>query len=516
MSSSTLKSASVQHKPGSKQVQTKLQVNEPGDVYEQEADAMADSVMQMQPLNENASAKPVTGLIGRSVQRKCAHCEEEEKRKKLMRKESGGADGTTVSSSFESALQASKGSGSPLPASTRNFMERAFSSDFSNVKIHTGNKAAEMNQSVNAKAFTYGNDIYFNEGQYSPNSYSGKHLLAHELTHTVQQSRSSIQTKKIQRATLTSPRLIGNPLFLDVINNRAVIEMGDSGSEVRRIQQLLIDLGFSFPTSGANGIFNSETEDAVKAFQRSRTPPLVDDGRVGFRTIGALDSAFPAFTLPANRKSPWSMSCVLDILCPWNKHLVTSVLPTFNIITFTSRKFPTEKWDGSKWVPGTFISGGFRQGKNMGFLNSTSCQDMAFTIYHEGWHAQQPSGLTGVVDTEKDAYINAEQWAINMGLPGQGNFTNKVTGGRESFRQTVAGETVVNETSAETFVRQKYGGVSAVPGERLLKRVGAVQVQVRRANGTTYIRNANPGESVRGPVSMPGQATISPSSWVCP
>jgi hypothetical protein len=195
---------------------------------------------------------------------------------------------------------------------------------------------------------------------------------------------------------------------------------------------------------------------------------------------------------------------------------VTTVLPTLNIITFNSRSFPTETWDGTSWVAGTFNSGGFTSGSNMGFLNSTSCQNMAFTIYHEGWHAQQPSGLTGVVDTERDAYINAEQWSIGMGIPGQGTFTNRSTGGTQGFRQTVAGETVVDETSAETFVRQKYGGVSTIPGERVLRRVGAVQVEVMRATGVTYTRNANPGESVRGPITMPGQTTINPASWVCP
>ena len=60
-------------------VQAKLTLNEPGDIYEQEADAMADRVMRM---TSNETVKPVTGLIGKSLQRKCAHCEEEEKRRK--------------------------------------------------------------------------------------------------------------------------------------------------------------------------------------------------------------------------------------------------------------------------------------------------------------------------------------------------------------------------------------------------------------------------------------------------
>ncbi|MEO6669741.1 MAG: DUF4157 domain-containing protein [Ferruginibacter sp.] len=68
-------------------------------------------------------------------------------------------------------------------------MENAFSTDFSHVRIHTGSTAAEMNKEVNAKAFTYGSDIYFNSNQFSPETNSGKHLLAHELTHVVQQTQ---------------------------------------------------------------------------------------------------------------------------------------------------------------------------------------------------------------------------------------------------------------------------------------------------------------------------------------
>ena len=199
MSVSALKTASVSHKPGPK-VQAKLPVNEPGDMYEQEADAMADRVMRMKASDSNSLAKPVTGLIGRSVQRKCAHCEEEEKQKKLMRKETGGAGGTTVSSSFAASLQASKAGGAALPANTKSQMENAFGADFSGVKIHAGNEAAAMSNSINAKAFTYGNDIYFNHGEYATGTGQGQKLLAHELTHVVQQTGTHQQVGNIQRS----------------------------------------------------------------------------------------------------------------------------------------------------------------------------------------------------------------------------------------------------------------------------------------------------------------------------
>jgi len=167
-------------------IQPKLTINSPGDKYEQEADALADRVMRM---SSNETAKPVTGLIGKSLQRKCAHCEDEEKRRKpVMRKTEAGNEGMQVSSSFASSLNASMGGGSSLPKATRSFMENAFSTDFSSVKIHADAQSAEMSDGINAKAFTYRNDIYFNNGQLDTGSTEGKKLLAHELTHVVQQS----------------------------------------------------------------------------------------------------------------------------------------------------------------------------------------------------------------------------------------------------------------------------------------------------------------------------------------
>ena len=76
-------------------------------------------------------------------------------------------------------------------------MSNAFGSDFSNVRMHTNSKAQQMNQGMNARAFTHGSDIYFNRGQYQPGSSAGKKLLGHELTHVVQQ-RSVAKT--IQRS----------------------------------------------------------------------------------------------------------------------------------------------------------------------------------------------------------------------------------------------------------------------------------------------------------------------------
>ena len=187
-------------------VQPKLAINTPGDKYEQEADAMADRVMRM---SSHEVVKPVTGLIGISLQRKCAHCEEEEKRRKpVMRKTESGYGGMLASSSLVSSLNASKGGGSSLPQGTRNFMENAFGADFSGVRVHADKRASELSREINAKGFTHGRDIYFQNGQYAPDTFLGKTLLAHELTHTLQQSGA------IQRSIATIAQPVRNRITL--------------------------------------------------------------------------------------------------------------------------------------------------------------------------------------------------------------------------------------------------------------------------------------------------------------
>lgn len=477
---------------------------------EAEADSMADRAMRV----------PADSV----AMRKCADCAAEDERlhkKPLAAEISSFAQAKLADSAsgagnaVSSAIESSRGGGAPLPSATRSFMETRFEADFGDVRIHTDEEAAGLSHGLNARAFTVGTDIYFDRREFAPESSRGAHLLAHELTHTLQQrgDRSTVRRDIGDGHDLVSSRMAGNPLFKDIFDNKKVMEVGDKGPEVRRVQQMLIDQGIPLPKFGADGKFGDETKKAVKKYQHIRG--LDEDGRVGFATIGKLDLDFAAFTLPSTRTDPWSMSCILKILCPWNKNLVENVLPKFDIVTFDSREFPVETWDGSTWVASTFTSGGFRSGTNMGFLNTTTCEQMAFVIYHEGWHGQQPSSLTGVVELERDAYINAEQWSIDVGIPGQPDFTSNATGATESFRTTKGTETVVDEAVAERFVRQEYGGVSSVPGERILERVGATDVKVRRPDGTEVVRAAKVGESVRGAVAMTNLKTIDKTTWVC-
>jgi hypothetical protein len=99
-------------------------------------------------------------------------------------------------SDVERTLASRQGSGSPLSDDVRSFMEPRFGTDFSGVRIHSDGQAGELSQTLQAKAFTHGQDIYFGAGQYSPGTGAGKRLLAHELTHVVQQAGGG---GKIQR-----------------------------------------------------------------------------------------------------------------------------------------------------------------------------------------------------------------------------------------------------------------------------------------------------------------------------
>lgn len=123
--------------------------------------------------------------------------EKEDEEVQTLQKQSSGDD-STVSPSVENTLQSSKGGGSPLDNDTRSEMESGFGADFSGVRVHNDSTAVQMNQQLGAQAFTNGSDIYFNEGNYNPGNDSGKHLLAHELTHTVQQGAADVQRKPLQ------------------------------------------------------------------------------------------------------------------------------------------------------------------------------------------------------------------------------------------------------------------------------------------------------------------------------
>lgn len=118
------------------------------------------------------------------LQRKGVGCGKEEK--KIIQQK---ADSATIESPSPDNSINHSGGGKPLPGKILSGMNAAFGTDFSQVSIHTGNEAIQMNKELHARAFTVGKDIYFNIGKYDPETSEGKHLLAHELTHVMQQEK---------------------------------------------------------------------------------------------------------------------------------------------------------------------------------------------------------------------------------------------------------------------------------------------------------------------------------------
>jgi len=163
-------------------VQTKLTVNEPGDAYEQEADAVADTVMRMDSLEDGT-----LGEIGDLDP--------------IQREASSEVATPSVTPEVEDSISAMQGGGEPLAESDQHFFESRMGADFSDVRIHTDSNAAQTSDNLQAKAFTVDNNIAFNSGQYQPGTDEGRHLIAHELTHVVQQGAANqVQTKPdIQR-----------------------------------------------------------------------------------------------------------------------------------------------------------------------------------------------------------------------------------------------------------------------------------------------------------------------------
>lgn len=172
-------------------IQPKLTIGAAGDQYEQEADQVAAQVVQRM----NAPATP-NDDEGNSIQRKLnistlqrVQDPEEQLQGKF------NFQAPNIQADFESNLNSAKSGGSPLDKAFRAKIEPLMGADFSGVKVHNDAKSNNLSQSIQAKAFTTGNHIFMKEGEYNPSSRNGQELLAHELTHVVQQNGGQIRAK---------------------------------------------------------------------------------------------------------------------------------------------------------------------------------------------------------------------------------------------------------------------------------------------------------------------------------
>jgi hypothetical protein len=231
-------------------IQAKLTVGAAGDRYEQEADRIADQVMSGQQSafsgqlsavggqpsavsrqaeeEEEVQTKPLAASITPLVQRQAEDEEEVQTfpspggrgargevqtfpspggrggrgEGEIQRRADGGFE---AGPDIESRLAAHKGGGSPLPDDVRAAMGPRFGADFGGVRVHTGGEADQLNRQLSAQAFTHGQDIYMAAGKYAPGTAAGNRLLAHELTHTIQQTGMR-PVRNIARAAKTVQR----------------------------------------------------------------------------------------------------------------------------------------------------------------------------------------------------------------------------------------------------------------------------------------------------------------------
>ncbi|MEO0561680.1 MAG: DUF4157 domain-containing protein, partial [Chloroflexota bacterium] len=195
-------------------IQFKMEVTAADDKYENEADATAKEVVsaissgQVQREGEEEEVMMKRDTIQREG-------EEEEvmmKRDTIQRDEDDDmvaqmkrqpiqrngdlTNGGEVGDDVEKSINSLRGGGAQMDDKTLGEMNSAFGADFSNVRVHTGAESNQLNNAVQAKAFTTGSDIFFKSGEYNPGSSGGKELLAHELTHTIQQGATQISKKE--------------------------------------------------------------------------------------------------------------------------------------------------------------------------------------------------------------------------------------------------------------------------------------------------------------------------------
>ncbi|WP_094528383.1 DUF4157 domain-containing protein [Pseudanabaena sp. SR411] len=184
-------------------IQAKLSIGELNDKYEQEADATASKVVQQinSPTQDQSvqrqdsmeeedelQMKPIS-----SIQRQDSMEEEDELQMKSFVQRRENLGGGEASTDLESSIQSARGSGQSLDHNLQDKIGQAMGADFSDVKIHTDSQSDQLNQSIQSKAFTTGQDVFFRKGTYNPSSKEGQELITHELTHVVQQNGGDVQ-----------------------------------------------------------------------------------------------------------------------------------------------------------------------------------------------------------------------------------------------------------------------------------------------------------------------------------
>jgi hypothetical protein len=464
-------------------VQPKLAVNRPDDPAEREAERVADEVAGTD------DTRDVT----------------------VSRRASGGG---TVDGGTESEIRAATTDGRPLAEPTRSTFESRFGRDFSDVRVHTGPEADAAARSIDAEAFTHGSDIVFARGNYRPNSAGGRRLLAHELTHVVQQGGASAGTTagvqrqsggQKQKNQLSSPRFEGNETLEKVrrgeilLGGRRAQSDSDTKYALKLIQAALVEADYDVEVDGE---YDIDTSAAVKQFQDDVgiTETLGYDGRgsIGAKTMAALDDRFPEPDQPTTtggknpgqtQWDPYDPTCLLDIFCEWNEPIVEDFRRgDLELVTFTEAYNKVWRADEEGWEEDKQYIQGFLEGDAVGIEKGVTCLEAAYILYQEWFHAQQSSYMPKK-EREIQAWTAQEMWLLAQDLPTV----------KSEFRQMGSDPPKIDTGAVREHVVSAYSDIDRKDGES-----GPGDVQPRTDE------SGNPLDRV-----VTGETNINTSNWKC-
>ncbi|MBN1189682.1 MAG: DUF4157 domain-containing protein [Dehalococcoidales bacterium] len=206
----------VQRLLDSLKVQAELNISSPDDVYEREADQVAERVVQSVNREANIEeedelqAKPISAILRKEeteeepLAKPAAEIQPQEEDELEMK--AGRTPYASVPENLEKRINDARGSGQNLPGDVREPMERAFGADFGDVRVHTDSEADSLNRRINARAFTRGQDVFFSRGEFNPASTDGRKLIAHELTHVIQQEAVPVRRQASSRKAKNNPQ----------------------------------------------------------------------------------------------------------------------------------------------------------------------------------------------------------------------------------------------------------------------------------------------------------------------
>lgn len=301
-------------------IQAKLKIGASNDKYEQEADRVAELVMQMpephlqrqeedeEEEKDLIQMKPVGEQITPLVQRQAEEEEDDDDEKKIIQTKVASGQASEVTSNMQAQIAAMRGGGRPLPKSTRMFLETRFGTKFHRVRVHTNARAAAIARKFNARAFTVRNNIVFGAEQYNPVSALGRRLIAHELAHVIQQQPRTVT--EASRINIISGVASGSAAHQVLQGQLAKLSVSGSLSAVQ-CQEATIRKRALASRKQVEAAVRTYLE-CVKREQGGRTVQITPSVRLDLRKLAETNS--PMWRGPGNDPGRISRAIQLDIL----------------------------------------------------------------------------------------------------------------------------------------------------------------------------------------------------------